>query len=98
LPVGLIAVFAKSSESPLPAKQVREWWNEFTAPLIRPAQDIAGENKIMKDQILRYRKEIIFAGIIFLASTLSFGVGYLSALRFNHAPIVIEQCSDIENQ
>jgi hypothetical protein len=42
----------------------------------------------------RYKKQIIFGAILFLTSSLSFGAGYLANREFNHAPIVIERCSD----
>ena len=44
---------------------------------------------------LRFRqKELILGGIIFLVASLSFGLGYLASRDFNHAPIVIEKCSE----
>lgn len=39
----------------------------------------------------KYKKEIIFATILFLVSTLSFGLGYLANREFNHAPIIIQK-------
>lgn len=45
----------------------------------------------MRERFLRYKKEIIFALIIFLVATLSFGLGYLANREFNHAPIIIEK-------
>ncbi len=47
----------------------------------------------MKDWIVNHKKEIIFALIIFLVASLSFGLGYLSNREFNRAPIIIEKCS-----
>ena len=47
----------------------------------------------IKQKILIYRKELIFALIVFLVASLSFGLGYLANRGFNHAPIVIEKCS-----
>jgi len=41
-----------------------------------------------------HKKETIFFLIIFLVSTLSFGLGYLANREFTHAPIIIEKCSD----
>ena len=38
-----------------------------------------------------YRKEIVFAVIIFLVVALSFGLGYLANREFSHAPIIIER-------
>ena len=46
----------------------------------------------------RHKKEILLAAIIFLASSLGFALGYLANREFNHAPIVIEACSDISKQ
>jgi hypothetical protein len=40
-----------------------------------------------------YKKEVVFAGIIVLTASLSFGLGYLAAREFNHASIFIEKCS-----
>lgn len=42
-----------------------------------------------------HRKDIVFSIIIFLSSSLSFGLGYLANREFNHAPIIIETCSDV---
>ena len=41
-----------------------------------------------------YRKEIVFAVIIFFVAALSFGLGYLANRELNHAPIIIQK---IEN-
>ena len=38
-----------------------------------------------------HKKEIIFIFIIFLVSTISFALGYLSARELNRAPIIIEK-------
>jgi hypothetical protein len=43
--------------------------------------------------VQKFKKEIVFGAIIFLASSLSFALGYLANREFNHAPIVIESCS-----
>ncbi len=40
-----------------------------------------------------YRKEIVFAVIIFFVAALSFGLGYLANREFSHAPIIIEKNS-----
>ncbi|MGC8775920.1 MAG: hypothetical protein ACP5O4_03965 [bacterium] len=40
---------------------------------------------------LSYKKEIIFILIIFLVSTISFGLGYLSGRELNNAPIIIQK-------
>lgn len=47
----------------------------------------------LRDWLVWYKKEIIFALTIFLTAALSFGLGYLANREFNHAPIVIEQAS-----
>ena len=39
-----------------------------------------------------HQKEIIFGAILFLVSSLSFGLGYVANRQFNHAPIIIETC------
>lgn len=41
-----------------------------------------------------HRKEIIFIIIILLVASLSFSLGYLANREFNHAPIIIEKCSE----
>ena len=40
-----------------------------------------------------YRREIIFATIIFFTAFISFGAGYLANRELNHAQIIIEQCN-----
>lgn len=45
-----------------------------------------------------HRKEILFTLIIFLVASFSFGLGYLANREFNHAPIIIEKCSDIAGE
>ncbi|MBI4159859.1 hypothetical protein HY504_01700 [Candidatus Wolfebacteria bacterium] len=42
--------------------------------------------------IAHYR-EIFLAILLFLISSLSFGLGYLTNREFSRAPIVIEKCS-----
>ena len=49
-----------------------------------------------KEWLLRYRKELIVALAIFLISTTSFALGYLTA-RDARAPIIIEACNNTEN-
>ncbi len=39
-----------------------------------------------------YKKELLLGAIIFLVSSLSFGLGYLANREFNHVPIIIENC------
>jgi hypothetical protein len=41
-----------------------------------------------------HRKEIVFALIMFLVASLSFGLGYLANRELNRAPIIIEKCSE----
>jgi hypothetical protein len=48
----------------------------------------------MKDWIANHKKEIIFALIIFLVASLSFGLGYLANREFTHPPIIIEKVSE----
>lgn len=38
-----------------------------------------------------HKKEIIFILIIFLVSTISFGLGYLSGRELNNTPIIIQK-------
>jgi len=47
-----------------------------------------------KEWIIEHKKEIIIFLLIFLISSLSFGLGYLVNREFNHAPIIIEKCSE----
>lgn len=49
----------------------------------------------MKETLLRYRKEVVIAIAVFLISTTSYALGYLTA-RDARAPIIIEQCSEGE--
>jgi len=44
------------------------------------------------------KKEFIIALVAFIISSLSFALGYLANREFNHAPIVIEKCSNSESQ
>jgi hypothetical protein len=43
--------------------------------------------------VAKFKKEALLGVIIFLVSSLSFGLGYLANREFNHAPIIIEKCS-----
>jgi hypothetical protein len=45
----------------------------------------------------QYKKQIVWGAVLFLASSLSFSVGYLANREFNHAPIIIEACSTVAN-
>jgi len=40
------------------------------------------------------KREVLLGLIIFLASFLSFNLGFLAAKRYVHAPIIIEKCSE----
>ena len=44
--------------------------------------------------IKRYRRDLVFAAIIFVLVTLSFGAGYLAGFKLNRTPIIIEACSE----
>lgn len=48
----------------------------------------------LKNQLSAYKKEIIIFLLIFLISSLSFGLGYLVNQQFNRSPIIIEKCSE----
>jgi len=48
----------------------------------------------IKEWIGEYRREIILFLLVFLISSLSFGLGYLVNRKFTHAPIIIEKCSE----
>ncbi len=48
----------------------------------------------IKDWIAEHKKDIILIILIFIISSLSFGLGYLVNREFHHAPIVIEKCSN----
>lgn len=50
----------------------------------------------IRDWVLFYKKEVVFALIIFLVASLSFGLGYLANREFNHAPIIIEKVESSE--
>jgi hypothetical protein len=39
-------------------------------------------------------KLVAFCAIIFVVTSLSFGLGYLANREFSHAPIIIEKCSE----
>ena len=49
-----------------------------------------------KEWLLRYRKELIIGAAIFVVSTTSYALGYLSARDLSRTPIIIEQCSTNE--
>lgn len=48
----------------------------------------------LKNRLSVYKKEIIIFLLIFLISSLSFGLGYLVDRQFNRSPIIIEKCSE----
>jgi len=41
-----------------------------------------------------HKKEVVFAVIIFLVASVSFGLGYLVNREFNRTPIIIEKIVD----
>ena len=45
----------------------------------------------MLNRLKQHKREVIFALIIFLVASLSFGLGYLANREFNRAPIIIEK-------
>lgn len=47
-----------------------------------------------RDWLIFYQKEVVFALIVFLVASLSFGLGYLANREFNHAPIIIEKSNN----
>ncbi len=47
--------------------------------------------KIIEDR----KKEVALSLIIFLVATFSFALGYLANRELNHAPIVVEKCSEL---
>ncbi len=48
----------------------------------------------LKEWLSEHRRDITIFFLIFLISSLSFGLGYLVNREFNHAPIIIEKCAD----
>ncbi len=48
----------------------------------------------IKDWLLEHKRDIIIFLLVFLISSLSFGLGYLVNREFTHSPIVIEKCSE----
>lgn len=48
----------------------------------------------IKELIIEYKRDIIIFFLIFLISSLSFGLGFLVNREFNHSPIIIEKCSE----
>jgi hypothetical protein len=52
--------------------------------------------EILKARLRLHKKEVLFGAAIFLASSLSFSLGYLANREFNHAPIIIAACSHPE--
>lgn len=57
-------------------------------------KSITDTNQRIKEWIGEHHKDIIIFLLIFLISSLSFGLGYLVNREFNHAPIIIEKCSE----
>jgi hypothetical protein len=50
--------------------------------------------EFLKNWAVFYKKQILFVLMVFLAASTSFALGYLANREFNHAPIIIEKCSD----
>ncbi|MGB7957273.1 MAG: hypothetical protein WCF77_00300 [Minisyncoccia bacterium] len=48
----------------------------------------------LKNWAIFYKKQLLFALIIFLIASTSFAFGYLANREWSHAPIVIEKCPD----
>jgi uncharacterized membrane protein len=49
----------------------------------------------MNNFLQKYKKEIIVAIFVFLITTLSFGLGYLTATKLEKTvPIIFEKCSE----
>lgn len=48
----------------------------------------------IKEWVIDHKRDIILFLLIFLISSLSFGLGYLVNREFNRSPIMIEKCSD----
>jgi hypothetical protein len=40
-----------------------------------------------------HKKEVLFGASLFLASSLSFALGYLANREYDHSPIIIQACS-----
>ncbi|MBN2197844.1 hypothetical protein JW698_01440 [Candidatus Wolfebacteria bacterium] len=50
----------------------------------------------IKEWLTEYKRDIVIFILIFLISSLSFGLGYLVNREFHHAPIVIEKCGGVD--
>jgi hypothetical protein len=50
-----------------------------------------------KNWVLEHSRELAIFAILFLVSSLSFGIGYLLARDFDQAPIIIEKCDTMIN-
>lgn len=48
----------------------------------------------IREWIGERKKDILLFLLIFLITSLSFGLGYLVNRAFNRAPIIIEKCSE----
>ncbi|MEE8131843.1 MAG: hypothetical protein V3T98_02255 [Candidatus Paceibacterota bacterium] len=48
----------------------------------------------INEWIGEHKRDIVLFLLIFLITSLSFGLGYLVNREFNHAPIVIEKCGE----
>jgi hypothetical protein len=49
-------------------------------------------NRVLQ-AIFIYKNEVLIGLFLFIVSTTSFGLGYLTFREFNRVPIVIEKCS-----
>jgi hypothetical protein len=49
----------------------------------------------LQSYFFRHRQKVAFGAVLFLAASLSFGLGYLADQEFNGRPIIIEKCSMI---
>jgi hypothetical protein len=49
---------------------------------------------IVKETIQRFKKDIILFFLLFLLSSISFGLGYLVNRELRRTPIIIEKCAN----
>lgn len=43
--------------------------------------------------LARHKARLALAGLLFIAASISFALGYLANRELNHVPIIIEKCS-----
>jgi hypothetical protein len=48
----------------------------------------------LKNWVAFYKKQILFALVVFLVASTSFAFGYLANREWSHAPIIIEKCAN----